>query len=148
MERGFMPPGTKRYKDKRFMFDRVFDNQARQQDVYEATAQPLLQGLLKGTTLPCSRMAQLAVARPTISGTETDPGIIYMTVADLFQRIEDRRDEWNVEGMVTFLEIYNEEIRDLLSDPGTPAPRGSAYLTGLTDEKTNVDVEAESVVGV
>lgn len=48
MERGFMPPGTKRYKDKRFMFDRVFNNEAHQQDVYEATAQPLLQGLLNG----------------------------------------------------------------------------------------------------
>lgn len=48
MERGFMPPGTKRYKDKRFMFDRVFGHEARQQDVYEATAQPLLGGLLDG----------------------------------------------------------------------------------------------------
>jgi kinesin family protein 18/19 len=48
MERGFMPPGTKRYKDRRFMFDRVFGHEARQQDVYEATSQPLLQGLLDG----------------------------------------------------------------------------------------------------
>ena len=48
MERGFMPPGTKRYKDRRFMFDRVFNHEARQQDVYEATSQPLLQGLLDG----------------------------------------------------------------------------------------------------
>jgi kinesin family protein 18/19 len=39
-----------------------------------------------------------------------------MTMADLFQRIEDRRDEWNVEVMVAFLEIYNEEIRDLLTN--------------------------------
>lgn len=81
MERGFMPPGTKRYKDKRFMFDRVFDNEARQQDVYEATAQPLLQGLLNGynatvfaygvsIALSCTSVRltvhrQLAVARPT-----------------------------------------------------------------------------------
>lgn len=48
MERGFLPPGTKRYKDRRFMFDRVFGRHARQQDVYEITAQPLLQGLLEG----------------------------------------------------------------------------------------------------
>lgn len=43
-----MPPGTKRYKDRRFMFDRVFSHEARQQDVYEATSQPLLKGLLDG----------------------------------------------------------------------------------------------------
>jgi kinesin family protein 18/19 len=48
VERGFMPPGTKRYKDKRFMFDRVFNHEARQRDVYDATAKPLLKGLFEG----------------------------------------------------------------------------------------------------
>jgi len=48
VERGFLPPGTKRYKDKRFMFDKVFNHEARQQDVYESTAQPLLNGVLDG----------------------------------------------------------------------------------------------------
>jgi len=48
MERGFMPPGTKRYKDKRFMFDKVLNHEARQEDVYQATSQPLLKGLLDG----------------------------------------------------------------------------------------------------
>jgi len=49
-------------------------------------------------------------------------------MADLFQRIEDRKDEWNVEVMVTFLEIYNEEIRDLLAEPGSPTPRGGLQI--------------------
>lgn len=48
MERGFLPPGTKRYKDKRFMFDKVFNHEARQEDVYQATSQPLLKGLFDG----------------------------------------------------------------------------------------------------
>jgi kinesin family protein 18/19 len=48
LERGFIPPGTKRYKDKRFMFDRVLDREASQTDVYESTAKPLLDGLLDG----------------------------------------------------------------------------------------------------
>ena len=48
VERGFLPPGTKRYKDKRFMFDRVLNADARQIDVYEGTAKPLLNGLLDG----------------------------------------------------------------------------------------------------
>jgi kinesin family protein 18/19 len=39
-------------------------------------------------------------------------------MADLFQCIQDCKDEWNVEAMVTFLEIYNKEIRDLLAEPG------------------------------
>lgn len=48
VERGFLPPGTKRYKDKRFMFDHVFDRYASQMDVYDTTARPLLNKLLDG----------------------------------------------------------------------------------------------------
>ncbi|KAJ7095125.1 kinesin-like protein [Mycena belliarum] len=155
MERGFMPPGTKRYKDKRFMFDRVFNNESCQQDVYEATAQPLLQGLLNGFNATVFAYGATGCGKThTISGTETDPGIIYLTMADLFQRIDDRRDEWNVEVMVTFLEIYNEEIRDLLADPATPTPRGglsiredkTVKVAGLAELRPNSAEEVKEIV--
>ena len=48
VERGFMPPGTKRYKDRRFIFDRVFRHDTSQRDVYENTSKPLLRNLLDG----------------------------------------------------------------------------------------------------
>ena len=48
VERGFVPPGTKRYKDRRFIFDRVFRHDATQTDVYGQTARPLLKNLLDG----------------------------------------------------------------------------------------------------
>lgn len=48
VERGFVPPGTKRYKDRRFIFDKVFGNESRQQDIYEGTSKPLLRNLLDG----------------------------------------------------------------------------------------------------
>lgn len=64
----------------------------------------------------------------TISGTPEQPGVIYLTMADLFQLIEDRKEENNFEVLVTFLEIYNEEIRDLLSEAGTPTPRGGLQI--------------------
>ncbi|KII95806.1 hypothetical protein PLICRDRAFT_693946 [Plicaturopsis crispa FD-325 SS-3] len=155
VERGFMPPGTKRYKDKRFMFDRVFDHEARQQDVYAATSQPLLKGLLDGYNATVFAYGATGCGKThTISGTEADPGIIYLTMADLFQRIADRRDEWNVEVMVTFLEIYNEEIRDLLAEPGAPVPRGglsiredkSVKVVGLVELRPNSAEEVKEIV--
>jgi len=90
----------------------------------------------------------------TISGTESDPGIIYLTMADLFQRIEDRKDEWNVEVAVTFLEIYNEEIRDLLAEPGTQQPRGglairedkTVKVVGLVELKPRNAQEVKGIV--
>lgn len=42
--------------------------------------------------------------------------------------IEDRREDHNVDVVVTFLEIYNEEIRDLLAEPGSPTPRGGLQI--------------------
>ncbi|OAX39759.1 kinesin-domain-containing protein [Rhizopogon vinicolor AM-OR11-026] len=129
VERGFVPPGTKRYKDKRFMFDRVFDSGARQVDVYEATAKPLLNGLLDGYNATVFAYGATGCGKThTISGTEADPGIIYLTMAELFQRIDDRKDEWNIEVVATFLEIYNEEIRDLLAEPGTSTSRGGLQI--------------------
>jgi len=47
-QKGFLPPGTKRYKDQRYTFDRVFDEHAQQTDVFEKTSKPLLDGLLNG----------------------------------------------------------------------------------------------------
>ncbi|KIM45886.1 hypothetical protein M413DRAFT_425466 [Hebeloma cylindrosporum] len=155
MERGFLPPGTKRYKDKRFMFDRVFGHDARQGDVYEATTQPLLKGLLDGYNATVFAYGATGCGKThTISGTDVDPGIIYLTMADLFQRIEDRSEEWNVEVMVTFLEIYNEEIRDLLAEPGSATQRGglsiredkTVKVVGLVELKPRTAEEVKEIV--
>ncbi|KAF9054995.1 kinesin-domain-containing protein [Hymenopellis radicata] len=144
MERGFLPPGTKRYKDRRFMFDRVFDYEARQRNVYEGTTQPLLKGLLDGYNATV-----FAYGR-----NRSRSGIIYLTMADLFQQIEDRRDDYNVDVSVTFLEIYNEEIRDLLADAGSNAPRGglsiredkTVKVVGLNELKPNSAEEVKEIV--
>ena len=75
-------------------------------------------------------------------------------MADLFQRIEDRKDEYTAEVVVTFLEIYNEEIRDLLSEPGSPTPRGglqiredkSVKVVGLTELRPRTAEEVKQIV--
>ncbi|KAF8138245.1 P-loop containing nucleoside triphosphate hydrolase protein [Boletus edulis] len=155
VERGFVPPGTKRYKDKRFMFDTVFDGEARQEEVYGATAKPLLNRLLDGYNATVFAYGATGCGKThTISGTDADPGVIYLTMADLFQRIDDRRDEWNTEVVVTFLEIYNEEIRDLLAESGAPTPRGglqiredkSVKVIGLVELRPTSAEEVKQIV--
>ena len=64
----------------------------------------------------------------TISGNEDDPGIIYLTMADLFREIDERREDNDIDVVVTFLEIYNEEIRDLLADSSIPTQRGGLQI--------------------
>jgi kinesin family member 18/19 len=76
-------------------------------------------------------------------------------MADLFQRIDERREEWNVEVIVTFLEIYNEEIRDLLRDPAEAgASRGglqiredkSVKVVGLVELRPQSAEEVKEIV--
>lgn len=59
-------------------------------------------------------------------------------MADLFQRIEDRRDDMICEVSLSFLEIYNEEVRDLLTEGDTPPPRGG--LAMRDDQSSRVTV--------
>lgn len=78
--------------------------------------------------LSCYTQATGCGKTHTISGTESDPGIIYLTMADLFDKIRERRTEYNVDISISFLEIYNEEIRDLLAEPGSYIPRGGLQI--------------------
>ncbi|KAG8924851.1 kinesin-like protein Klp5 [Tulasnella sp. 408] len=134
-QRGFIPPGSKRYKDQRYTFDRVFDEHVRQIDVFENTTKPLLDGLLTGFNATVFAYGATGCGKThTISGTETDPGIIYLTMAELFTKIEEKKDDMLVEVSLSFLEIYNEEIRDLLVDGSIPQPRGGLQMR---EDKSN-----------
>lgn len=55
----------------------------------------------------------------TISGTLEKPGIIFLTMQELYERIKEMEDEKTIEVSLSYLEVYNETIRDLLSTPGT-----------------------------
>jgi len=75
-------------------------------------------------------------------------------MAGLFQQIEDRKGDYTAEVVVTFLEIYNEEIRDLLAHPGAPTPRGglqiredkSVKVVGLTELRPRTAEEVKEIV--
>ena len=47
-------------------------------------------------------------------GTEDKPGIMFQTLKELFMKIRDYKIDRNYNIRVSFLEIYNEQIRDLI----------------------------------
>ena len=51
-------------------------------------------------------------------GTKTDPGLIYQTVKELFTQIDQSTDKV-IDATISYLEVYNETIRDLLVPDGT-----------------------------
>ncbi|KAJ1927378.1 tubulin-dependent ATPase kip3 [Tieghemiomyces parasiticus] len=118
------PPAqtNKRHKDVRFAFDRVFNDDATQQEVYLGTTQPLIDAVLNGFNSTVFAYGATGCGKThTISGTPTDPGIIFLTMKELFAKIHQSEHERVVEASLSYLEVYNETIRDLLAPPGATA---------------------------
>ncbi|ETN37575.1 uncharacterized protein HMPREF1541_07197 [Cyphellophora europaea CBS 101466] len=115
--RSVMPMG-KRVKDQTFGFDRIFDENATQVDVYESTAKPLVSSVFDGYNATVFAYGATGCGKThTITGTHQQPGIIYLTMQELFERVSEMSDEKVTEISLSYLEIYNETIRDLLN-PG------------------------------
>ncbi|EEB06254.1 kinesin-like protein Klp5 [Schizosaccharomyces japonicus yFS275] len=103
-------------RDLRYAFDRVFDETASQYDVYTETARPLLDSVLDGFNATVFAYGATGCGKThTISGTPEHPGVIYLTLKELFERIEQLKDERIFSLRLSYLEIYNESIRDLLA---------------------------------
>lgn len=119
-------PNGKRVKDQTFAFDRVFDQNASQGEVYESTTRSLLDNVLDGYNATVFAYGATGCGKThTITGTAQQPGIIFLTMQELFERIDERSSEKATEVTLSYLEIYNETIRDLL------VPTGSSGKGGL-----------------
>ncbi|KAF7592710.1 kinesin-like protein Klp5 [Aspergillus hancockii] len=113
-------PQGKRVKDQTFAFDRIFDQNATQGEVYESTTRTLLDSVLDGYNATVFAYGATGCGKThTITGTAQQPGIIFLTMQELFERIEERSEEKVTEISLSYLEIYNETIRDLLVPGGS-----------------------------
>ena len=103
-----------------FAFDRVFDENATQADVYEGTTKNLLDSVLDGYNATVFAYGATGCGKThTITGTSQQPGIIFLTMQELFEKINERSSEKHTEISLSYLEIYNETIRDLLVPGGS-----------------------------
>lgn len=114
--------GKPRVKDQTFAFDRIFDQNALQGEVYESTTRSLLDSVLDGYNATVFAYGATGCGKThTITGSAQQPGIIFLTMQELFERIEERSEEKATEVTLSYLEIYNETIRDLLVPGGSKA---------------------------
>ncbi|XP_078587891.1 kinesin-like protein KIF18A [Branchiostoma floridae x Branchiostoma japonicum] len=131
---------TRKNKDLKFIFDRVFNDMTSQQEVYESTTKVIVDGVLNGYN--CSVFAYGATGAGktfTMLGSPQKPGVIFLTMMDLYQRIDQMQSEKICDVAVSYLEVYNETIRDLLVPSGTLAvredPQKGVVVSGLTLHK-------------
>ncbi|KAJ2806700.1 tubulin-dependent ATPase kip3 [Coemansia helicoidea] len=130
---------NKRHKDIRFVFDRVYGHEASQRDVYEGTTRGLLDAVMTGYNATVFAYGATGCGKTyTISGCPADPGVIFLTMQELFERVAAAQDEKTIEVALSYLEVYNETIRDLLVEDGAGA--GAAGLALREDAKQGVTV--------
>ncbi|XP_052270008.1 uncharacterized protein LOC127871276 isoform X2 [Dreissena polymorpha] len=106
-------------RDLKFAFDRVFAPNATNMDIYNETTNCVLTGILNGYN--CSVFAYGATGAGkthTMLGSKEHPGVMYHTMMDLYARIEQMKDTKTCDVAVSYLEVYNETIRDLLVPGG------------------------------
>ncbi|BGP44737.1 tubulin-dependent ATPase kip3 [Rhodotorula kratochvilovae] len=115
-QRQILPMQGKKTKDIRFCFDRVFDEGCGQEEVYDGSAKELVAHVMDGFHSTVFAYGATGCGKThTISGSPTQPGIVFLIMKDLFARITAKSDEVDFSLTVSYLEIYNETIRDLLA---------------------------------
>ncbi|KAM0724599.1 Kinesin-like protein KIF18A [Formica fusca] len=109
----------KQNKQLQFIFDRIFSTTSTNTNVFEGSTKNLITSLLDGYN--CSVFAYGATGAGkthTMLGNKEDLGITYRTVAELFSEIEKQSKHREFHLGVSYLEIYNENVQDLLHKSG------------------------------
>ncbi|XP_035263716.1 chromosome-associated kinesin KIF4-like [Anguilla anguilla] len=129
-------------KDKAFTYDYVFDPTTEQEEVFNTAVLSLLSGLFKGYNATVLAYGQTGSGKTfSMGGTytssqEDDPsvGVIPRVIKRIFRETDDK-----MMLTVSYLEIYNEEILDLLcASKDKPIsiredPKEGIKIVGLTE---------------
>ncbi|XP_035406236.1 kinesin-like protein KIF18A [Cygnus atratus] len=111
-------------KDLKFVFDAVFAESSSQLEVFEHTTKSVLDGFLNGYN--CTVLAYGATGAGkthTMLGSPEDPGVMYLTMMALYNCMDQIKEDKICNVAVSYLEVYNEQIRDLLVNSGPLAVR-------------------------
>ncbi|XP_044256838.1 kinesin-like protein KIF11-B [Tribolium madens] len=138
---------------KNYSFDGVFGCGALQAEVYDVVVRPLVDSMLLGCTCTVFAYGAIETGKTyTMIGDDINPSVNFMNDpsvgmvpragVDIFNKLSQLGVEYNV--TASFVEIHNEEIRDLLGFDGSylricddPDNEGATYIKGLSKVPVN-----------
>ncbi|KAM0943058.1 putative minus-end-directed kinesin ATPase [Dioscorea sansibarensis] len=120
-----------------FSFNKVFGVNASQREIFDDTQQ-LIRSVLDGYNVCIFAYGQTGSGKTyTMSGpdiqTEDTWGVNYRALSDLFKIARSRADSSTYEISVQMIEIYNEQVRDLLLN-GVNIPDASLVSVNCTQD--------------
>ncbi|XP_036974713.1 centromere-associated protein E isoform X4 [Acanthopagrus latus] len=127
--------------NKSFSFDRVFAAEETTSQLYQSIAKPLVVSSVEGYNGTIFAYGQTSSGKTfTMMGSDLTPGVIPLAVEDVFQTIKNcPKKEFLLR--VSYMEIYNETVTDLLVDSWKRKPlevretiNKNIYVADLTEE--------------
>ncbi|XP_069044491.1 kinesin-like protein KIF22 [Lepisosteus oculatus] len=103
-----------------YQFDILHGDRSSQQEVYLSSVRPVLPFLLAGQNASVFAYGPTGAGKThTMLGSAEQPGIIPRAVRELFQLVREQQalpqgSEWDCSIGMSYLEIYNEKVLDLL----------------------------------
>lgn len=142
---------------KVFTFDSVYDSNSKQLDLYDETFRPLVDSVLLGFNGTIFAYGQTGTGKTyTMEGVRNDPerrGVIPNSFEHIFTHISRSQNQQYLV-RASYLEIYQEEIRDLLSKDQShrlelrERPDTGVYVKDLSSFVTKSVREIEHVMNV
>ncbi|XP_031685994.1 centromere-associated protein E isoform X2 [Oncorhynchus kisutch] len=126
---------------KNFSFDRVFSAEETTLQLYQELAKPLVVSAVEGYNGTIFAYGQTSSGKTfTMMGSSLTPGVIPLAMEDVFHTIKNcPKKEFLLR--VSYLEIYNETVTDLLCDSWKRKPleiregnNKNVYVADLTEE--------------
>ncbi|CAM8929491.1 unnamed protein product [Rhodiola kirilowii] len=121
-----------------YAFDKVFGPSTVSQEVYEVAARPVVKSAMEGVNGTVFAYGVTSSGKThTMHGDQDSPGIIPLAIKDVFSIIQDTPGrEYLLR--VSYLEIYNEIINDLLDPTGqnlrVREDAQGTYVEGIKEE--------------
>ncbi|XP_037606169.1 centromere-associated protein E isoform X16 [Sebastes umbrosus] len=134
---------------KSFSFDRVFTADETTNQLYQDIAKPLVVSSVEGYNGTIFAYGQTSSGKTfTMMGSDRFPGVIPLAVEDIFQTIKNcPKKEFLLR--VSYMEIYNETVSDLLVDSWKRKPlevretiNKNIYVADLTEELVTSPAQA------
>ncbi|KAB0792094.1 hypothetical protein PPYR_14055 [Photinus pyralis] len=132
-----------------YSFDNIFSDNASQKEVYDAMVKPLVKKVLGGYNCTVFAYGQTGTGKTYTIGSnpksDSEAGFIARACDELFSNREDYRD---LAVSITFYEIYNEKVLDLLSHKKGHVPVKGFKVDGLETIQVHNQKEAAQLLAV
>ncbi|KAM3592010.1 uncharacterized protein V6R79_011336 [Siganus canaliculatus] len=125
----------------KYHFDAYHGEQTTQQEVFISSVKPILPHILNGQNASVFAYGPTGAGKThTMLGSSEQPGVIPRAVREVCKLVKakDEDDGWDYSIGMSYLEIYNEKVLDLLSPSSQDLPiredkDKNIFIPGLTD---------------